>query len=67
MALVRGGALLAARLGANVADGYVRFYLRAAGVDAGADVAAAFARAFPLPEPMLSSIERQVAVAFSGI
>jgi hypothetical protein len=67
MALVRGGALLAARLGADVADGYVRFYLRAAGVDAGADVAAAFARAFPLPEPMLLSIERQVAVAFSGI
>lgn len=67
MALVRGGAVLAARVGPDVADGYMRFYLRAAGIDAGADAAATFASTFPLPEPMLRAIERQVAVAFSGI
>lgn len=66
-ALVRGGAVLAARLGADVAAAYVQFYLRAAGRDAETDPAVAFAIAFPLPEAMLSSIERQVAVAFSGI
>ena len=67
MALVRGGAVLAARVGRDVAESYMRFYLRAAGVDAGSDAAATFATTFPLPEPMLRAIERQVAVAFSGI
>jgi hypothetical protein len=67
MALVRGGAILASRLGNDVRDHYMRFYLRAAGKEESGDLAAAFARAFPLPEPMLSSIERQVNVAFSGI
>lgn len=67
LALVRGGALLAARLGADVADGYMRFYLRATGHGVEGNVAAAFAAAFPLPDAMVSSIERQVAVAFSGI
>ena len=67
LALVRGGALLAARLGADVAAGYEAFYLRAAGRDAGTDPAAAFAAAFPIPEPMRASIERQIAVAFGGI
>ncbi|MEA3245575.1 MAG: hypothetical protein U9Q74_05410 [Gemmatimonadota bacterium] len=67
LALVRGGALLAARLGADVASGYLRFYLRATGHQVEGDVAAAFAAAFPLPDAILASIERQVAVAFSGI
>lgn len=67
LALVRGGAMLAARLGADVETGYQRFYLRASGHPDTADAAATFAAAFPLPEAMLSSIERQIAVAFSGI
>lgn len=67
LALVRGGAILAARLGADVAAGYEKFYLRAGGHPDTGDAAAAFAAAFPLPDTMLSSIERQVAVAFSGI
>ncbi|MDA1080317.1 MAG: hypothetical protein O2973_01370 [Gemmatimonadetes bacterium] len=66
-ALVRGGAILAAKLGADAVAGYMEFYLRAAGRPAGADIAADFAAAFPLPAEMLSSIERQVAIAFSGI
>ncbi|MCC7195724.1 MAG: hypothetical protein IT356_09235 [Gemmatimonadaceae bacterium] len=67
LALVRGGAVLAARLGADVADGYRRFYLRATGHSADGDVASAFAAAFPVSGEILSSLERQVAVAFSGI
>ena len=67
LALVRGGAMLAARLGADVAAGYQKFYLRATGHPDTGDPATAFAAAFPLPDAMLSSIERQIAVAFSGI
>ena len=67
MALVRGGAILAARLGPDVASGYMAFYLRAGGRPATGDIPGDFARAFPLPDAMLASIERQVAVAFSGI
>ena len=67
LALVRGGAVLAAKLGSDVAAGYMSFYLRASGAPTTGDVPADFARAFPLLESMLSSIERQVAIAFSGI
>ncbi len=66
-ALVRGGAILAARVGADAAAGYMRFYLRATGRSAGPDLAASFAAAFPLRDGMLESIDRQIAVAFSGI
>jgi hypothetical protein len=68
MALVRGGAVLAARIGPDVVDHYMRFYLRAAGreVTAG-DIAPPFANAFPLPETIVRSLERQVNVAYSGI
>jgi hypothetical protein len=67
VALVRGGALLAARVGTDAAVEYARFYLRATGRVPGADPTAEFAAAFPLPAAMLGSIERQIAVAFSGI
>ena len=55
------------KLGPEYADAYMRFYLRVAGRTADGDLAAAFARAFPLPEPMEASIARQVSVAFGGI
>ncbi len=66
-ALVRGGAILAARVGTDAAAGYMRFYLRATGRAEGPDLAASFAAAFPLRDGILESIERQIAVAFSGI
>jgi hypothetical protein len=67
VALVRGGAMVAARLGAGIADDYMRFYLRATGHDAGNDLSGAFKVVFALPDVMVSSIERQVTVAFGGI
>ena len=67
IALVRGGAVLAAKLGPDTANGYMAFYLRATGREAGADIAAAFRAAFPITDGVLSSIDRQVAVAFGGI
>lgn len=66
-ALVRGGALLAAKLGVDVARSYMTFYLRAAGREPGSDVAAEFTATFVLPDGMISSIDRQIAVAFGGI
>jgi len=66
-ALVRGGALLLARLSPELATGYARFYLRVAGVAFDGDPMAAFARAFPIPKPMLESIDRQISISFGGI
>ena len=66
-ALVRGGALLMARLSPDLAAGYARFYLRVGGVSFDGDPMAAFARAFPIPRPMLESIDRQIAICFGGI
>ncbi len=67
LALVRGGALLLSRVSKDLADGYARFYLRAAGVPAGDDAMAALANAFPLSPRILESIERQIAIALGGI
>ena len=73
LALVRGGALLLGRLAPDLAVGYARFYLRLgdgarpAGVTRDADVLVAFARVFPLPNTLLESLDRQIAVAFGGI
>jgi hypothetical protein len=66
-ALVRGGALLLARLSPELAAGYARFYLRVAGVAFDGDPMAAFTRAFPIPKPMLESIDRQISISFGGI
>ena len=67
VALVRAGELLLAHLSKPLADGYARFYLQAAGVAIEGDAIAAFARAFPVPQGMLDSIERQIGIAFGGI
>jgi hypothetical protein len=66
-ALVRGGALLLARLSPELAAGYARFYLRVGGVAFAGDPMAALARAFPLPKPMIDAIERQISISFGGI
>lgn len=67
VANVRGGALLMTRLAPDLDKRYAAYYLRAAGVAAGDDVLATFARTFPLPTGMLESIDRQIAIALSGI
>lgn len=66
-ALVRGGALLLARLSPDLAAGYMKSYLRVAGVSFDGDPTAAFAKAFPIPKAMLDSIDRQISIAFGGI
>ena len=65
---VRGGALLLQRLAPNLVPGYMRFYLQTAGAAApGGDPTAAFAAAFPLPQPILTSLGRQIDVVLGGI
>lgn len=65
---VRGGALLLQRLAPNLVPGYMRFYLQTAGAAAPAgDPTAAFAAAFPLPQPILTSLGRQIDVVLGGI
>ena len=66
-ALVRGGALVMERLSPDLAAGYARFYLRVGGVAFDGDPMIALVRAFPIPRPMLESIDRQVSICFGGI
>jgi hypothetical protein len=66
---VRGGALLLERVAPETVDGYMRYYLRAAGSSAGAGGAlrAAFTAAFPLPDLIVNAVVRQLEVVLSGI
>ena len=67
-ALVRGGALLMQRVAPELADGYARYYLRAARVQfASGDAMAALAAAFPLPDTIRDGIQRQIDVVLGGI
>ncbi|HEX6060319.1 MAG TPA: hypothetical protein VFZ11_15015 [Gemmatimonadaceae bacterium] len=67
-ALVRGGEMLLARLAPELAEGYARYYLRSAGLDASAsDPRAALAAAFPLPDTIRDAIERQIEITMGGI
>ena len=68
-ASVRGGALLLERIAPELADGYMRHYLRAARSSAGmsGDPRAAFGAAFPLPDLIVNAIARQLDVVLGGI
>lgn len=66
-ALVRGGALLLAKVAPDLVDGYARYYLRSANVAAGSNPQAALAAAFPLPETIRDAISRQLDVVLGGI
>jgi hypothetical protein len=66
---VRCGALLIERIAPELTAGYMRYYLRAAGLSAGAtaDPRASFVAAFPLPELIISAATRQLEVVLGGI
>jgi hypothetical protein len=67
-ALVRGGAMLLQRVAPELADGYARYYLRAARVQfTSGDAMAALATAFPLPDSIRDGIQRQIDVVLGGI
>jgi phage shock protein A len=66
-ASVRAGYLVLEKEAPDLADGYARFYLRAAGVTPGADPRAQLAATFPLPQAIREALERQVDVILGGI
>jgi hypothetical protein len=67
-AAVRTGAILLQRAAPQLADGYARYYLRAANVtSAGADAQAGLAATFPIPDAIRTAIERQIEVVLGGI
>ena len=67
-AAVRGGAMLLQRAAPELADGYARYYLRAAGVSfTSGDAQAALATAFPLDARIRDAISSQIASVYAGI
>jgi hypothetical protein len=66
--LVRGGALLVEGIEPGMGERYAQWYLAQMGRASPADGAlAALAAEFPMPDEMLESMRRQIAIAFSGI
>lgn len=68
-AAVRGGAMLLERVAPELLEGYMRYYLRAAGsaTAGGANPRASFIASFPLPELIVAAASRQLDVVLGGI
>lgn len=66
-AAVRGGAMLLQRMAPELADGYARYYLRAANQPAGSNVQTSLANAFPLTDAIRAAITSQLDVVLGGI
>jgi hypothetical protein len=65
---VRGGAILIQRIAPELVQSYMRYYLGTAGVTGIAgDPSTAFATTFPLPQPIVDAIARQIDVVLGGI
>lgn len=65
--LVRGGALLLAKVAPELTDGYARYYLRAAGITPSGDPNAQLSAAFPLPQIIRDAIASQIEIVIGGI
>ena len=66
-AAVRGGLLLLQKTIPSLADGYARYYLRAAGRTPGANAQTTLASVFPLTEAIRTALTRQLDVVLGGI
>jgi hypothetical protein len=66
-AAVRGGLLLLQKTIPSLADGYARYYLRAANRSPGTNPQATLASVFPLPETIRTALTRQLDVVLGGI
>jgi hypothetical protein len=66
---VRGGALLLQRAAPELLQGYMRYYLSIAGAAAptAGDATATFAAAFPMPQPIVDAIGKEIDVVLGGI
>lgn len=66
-ASVRGGLMLLEKFVPELADGYARYYVTAAGAVPGANPRAQIASLFPLPDAIRDAIARQIDLVTSGI
>jgi hypothetical protein len=66
-AAVRGGALLLQRTSPELADGYMRYYLRSVNRAPGANVQTTFTSTFALPDTIRDALSRQLDVVLGGI
>jgi hypothetical protein len=67
-ATVRSGAILLQRAAPELASGYMRFYLRSAGVTPPAgDPVALFTATFSIPDAIRDAVTRQIEVVLGGI
>jgi len=66
-AAVRGGLLLLQKTIPSLADGYARYYLRAANRSPGTNPQTTLASVFPLPETIRTALARQLDVVLGGI
>jgi hypothetical protein len=66
-AAVRGGLLLLQKTIPSLADGYARYYLRAANRSPGTNPQTTLASIFPLPETIRTALTRQLDVVLGGI
>lgn len=64
---VRAGAMLLRRTAPELVPAYTRYYLTQAGQATTGDINARLATAFPLPQPIVDAIERQLEVVLGGI
>ncbi|HEY2376520.1 MAG TPA: hypothetical protein VGH98_11150 [Gemmatimonadaceae bacterium] len=65
---VRAGAILLQRAAPELVAGYMRYYVRAAGITApGAELNALFLSTFPIPDAIRDAITRQLDVVLGGI
>jgi hypothetical protein len=70
LAAVRGGAMLLQRVAPDMVEGYERYYLslaRQPPASAAAELGSQFARIFPLPDPILAALQRQIDIVLNGI
>ena len=66
-AAVRGGLILLQKAIPSLADGYARYYLRAANRQPGTNPQTTLATVFPLPETIRTALTRQLDVVLGGI
>lgn len=65
---VRGGLLLVQRLLPDLAAGYMRYYLHAAGrTPPAGDPTSAFVAEFPVPQTIVDAVKRQIEIVLGGI
>ena len=64
---VRGGALLLQRVAPEIADGYMRYYLRSVNRPVGSNVQTSFVSTFSIPDTIRDALVRQLDIVLGGI